>query len=182
MSNRSSAVRYAKALFDVTLKEGVLEQAERDLAAFVDLFEQNAELRRALMNPAVPVTAKRNVIDQLLSRTKMQGPTAKLMALLADRDRLELLPDLAVAFNERLMEHRHVVRAEIVTATPIFPPASRNWPDRMTLAALSVMANRVDCSGMPGRGDKRKKWTGVAPSSFNVSASPWTVASETPGR
>jgi F-type H+-transporting ATPase subunit delta len=119
MSNRSSAVRYAKALFDVTLKEGGLEQAERDLAAFADLFEGNAELRKALVNPAVPVTAKRNVIDQVLARVNTQGPTAKILALLADRGRLQLLPDLAVAFNDRLMDHRQVVRAEVVTATPI---------------------------------------------------------------
>jgi F-type H+-transporting ATPase subunit delta len=134
MSNRSSAVRYAKALFDVTLKEGGLEQAERDLAGLADLLQQNAELRRALVNPAIPVTAKRSVIDRLLSLGKLEGPTAKLIALLADRDRLELLPDLAVAFNERLMDHRHVVRAEVVTAAPI---------NEARLAALQSQLARV---------------------------------------
>jgi F-type H+-transporting ATPase subunit delta len=119
MSNRSSAVRYAKALFDVALKEGGLDQADRDLSAFADLFHHNTELRKALVSPAVPVTAKRKVIDQLLSRTELTGPTAKLVALLAERDRLELLPELAVAFQERLMDHRQIVRAEIVTAAPI---------------------------------------------------------------
>lgn len=119
MSNRSSAVRYAKALFDVTLKEGGLEQAERDLSAFADLFEQNDELRKALVNPAVPVTAKRNVLQQLVSRLGLQGPPAKLLALLADRDRLELIPDLAGAYRERLMEHQQIVLAEIVTAMPV---------------------------------------------------------------
>lgn len=119
MSNRSSAVRYAKALFDVTLKEGVLEQAERDLAAFTALFEQHAELPKVLFNPAVPVTAKRKAIDQLVTRAGLKGPVAKIVALLADRDRLELLPELAVAFKERLMDHQQVVRAEVVTAGPI---------------------------------------------------------------
>lgn len=119
MSNRSSAVRYAKALFDVTLKEGVLEQAERDLAAFTALFEQHAELPKVLFNPAVPVTAKRKAIDQLVTRAGLKGPVAKIVALLADRDRLDLLPELAVAFKERLMDHQQVVRAEVVTAGPI---------------------------------------------------------------
>ena len=119
MSNRSSAVRYAKALFDVTLKEGGLEQAERDLLEFAGLFQQHAELRKVLFNPAVPVTAKRKAIDQLVTRAGLKGPVAKIIALLADRDRLELLPELAVAFTERLMDHQQVVRAEVVTAGPI---------------------------------------------------------------
>ena len=120
MSNRSSAVRYAKALFDVLLKEqGDLEQAERDLSAFADLFQQNDELRKPLVNPAVPVTAKKNVVDQIVARVQLKGPLSKLLVLLAERDRLVIVPDLADAYRERLMEHQHIVRAEVVTTVPI---------------------------------------------------------------
>jgi F-type H+-transporting ATPase subunit delta len=43
----------------------------------------------------------------------------KLLVLLAVRDRLVLLPDLVSAYQQRLMEHAQVVRAEIVTAVPL---------------------------------------------------------------
>ena len=58
MSNRASAARYARALFDVALKEADPEQAGRDLAGFAEIVQQHEELRKAFANPAVPVSAK----------------------------------------------------------------------------------------------------------------------------
>jgi F-type H+-transporting ATPase subunit delta len=43
----------------------------------------------------------------------------KLLTLLAERDRLVLLPDLLASFRDRLLEHRNVVRAELTTTTPL---------------------------------------------------------------
>jgi F-type H+-transporting ATPase subunit delta len=39
--------------------------------------------------------------------------------LLAERDRLVLLPDLLAAYRERLLDHQHVVRADVTTASPL---------------------------------------------------------------
>ena len=44
---------------------------------------------------------------------------AKLLVLLAERDRLVLLPDLLAAYRERLLDHQKVVRAEVTTAVPL---------------------------------------------------------------
>jgi len=51
----------------------------------------------------------------------MAAPTRKLMGLLADRDRLALVPDLLDLYRERLLQHQQVVRAEITTAAPLTP-------------------------------------------------------------
>ena len=45
--------------------------------------------------------------------------------LLAERDRLVLLPDLLAAYRERLLDHQQVVRAEVTTATPIGPERAK---------------------------------------------------------
>jgi F-type H+-transporting ATPase subunit delta len=119
MSNQASAKRYAKALLDVAIKEADPVTVERDLAAFADVFAAHEELRRSLTNPVVPVQAKRAVIDQLVARIEPVQPVVKLMRLLADRDRLELLPDLMNAYRERLMDHQNVVRAEVVSTIPL---------------------------------------------------------------
>ena len=39
--------------------------------------------------------------------------------LLAQRDRLAILPDLLAAYRNRLMDHQKVVRAEVTTAVPL---------------------------------------------------------------
>src|SRR5947207_13300198 len=67
MSNRASASRYAKALLDVMIREGNPEQAEQELASFADLFAGHEDLRKATLNPAVPATAKRNVLQTRLA-------------------------------------------------------------------------------------------------------------------
>jgi F-type H+-transporting ATPase subunit delta len=57
------------------------------------------------------------VVEQLLGRAGSVSPVVgKLLTLLADRDRLVLLPEIVVAYQDRLMTHAKVVRAEVVTA------------------------------------------------------------------
>jgi F-type H+-transporting ATPase subunit delta len=119
MPSRASATRYARALFDVALKEADPVQIERDLSSFAQLVAGNAELHNALTNPAIPATAKHQIVDALAQRLNMAAPARKLLLLLADRDRLTLMPALLEVYRERLMEHQQVVRAEVTTAAPL---------------------------------------------------------------
>jgi F-type H+-transporting ATPase subunit delta len=44
---------------------------------------------------------------------------AKLLNLLAERDRLVILPDLLASYRARLREHQGIVSAEVTTAEPL---------------------------------------------------------------
>lgn len=121
MSTRASAGRYARALLDVAIKESSPEQAEQELSAFLALLQQHPDLQRALVHPTVPAAAKRAVVQQLLQRMGPASPAGKLLLLLADRDRLVLLPELVEVYRERLREHQRVIRAEVTTAEPLAP-------------------------------------------------------------
>ena len=121
MSARESAAKYARALLDVAIQESDPVQIERGLAAFADLVAGNAELRDTLTHPAVPATTKRRVVSELAGRLQLALPLNKLLQMLADRDRLLLLPDLLDVYRERLLEHQQVVRAEVTTAAPLSP-------------------------------------------------------------
>ena len=120
MTNRTAANRYARALFDVVVKEtGELQQIERELAGVVDLFKQHPTLAKVLLNPVVPVPRKRAAMAELIGRAGTSPVLAKLLLLLAGRDRLVLVPDLLAAYSERLREHRKIVRAQVTTAVPL---------------------------------------------------------------
>lgn len=124
MTSRGSAMRYARALFDVVKKEGDTQQVGRELAAFAQLVAGNEMLARTLVNPAIPVQRKRGVIEQLLARVGPLSPVlSKLLLMLADRDRLALLPEIATAYESRLMDEAQVVRAQVTTAVEL--PADR---------------------------------------------------------
>ena len=118
MTSRTAATRYARALFDVALKEKVnLDAVETQLAAFVDLFTTHPLLEKVLVNPAVPTPRTRATVTELLTHMDVTPVVGKLLVLLAERDRLVLLPDLLEAYRIRLMDHQHVVRAQVTTAT-----------------------------------------------------------------
>lgn len=120
MTSRAAAARYARALLDVVIREnGNPEQVERELASLAAVIAGHQELQRALTNPAVPVTGKRGVIGELAARANVSPPVAKLMTLLADRDRLALLPELVDVYRQRLLDHQQIVRAEVTTAVPL---------------------------------------------------------------
>ena len=123
MTSRAAASRYARALFDVAQQEqvdpaGVL----RDLQGFARLMTGHEGLQRAFTNPAVPASRKRAVLDALLAESGSLAPmVTKLLRLLADRDRLALVPAIAAAFEQRLMDYRQVVRAELRLAVDLPP-------------------------------------------------------------
>jgi F-type H+-transporting ATPase subunit delta len=124
MTNKTAAMRYARALLDVAIKERAdLDQIERDLASVAALFTQYPALAHALLNPVVPVPRKRAAVAELLAAGPVTPMVAKLVTLLTDRDRLVLIPDLLAGYRDRLLDHRNIVRAEVTTTASL--PAER---------------------------------------------------------
>lgn len=120
MSARSAARRYAAVLFEVVNQAGDVARAERDLNAFVDLVNGHAQLKQVLTSPAVPAARKRAVLDHVLAAAgDMTVEVKRLLLMLADRDRLANLADVASAYTARVMAHQKVVDAVIVTAQPL---------------------------------------------------------------
>ena len=124
MTSRAAGIRYARALFDVVRQEADVEQAGRDLAEFADFVSSHDALPKIFSNPAIPAPKKKALVEQLMGHAGPMSPVLrKLLLLLAERDRLALLPDIRVAYQNRLNEHAKVVRAELVTAVGL--PADR---------------------------------------------------------
>jgi F-type H+-transporting ATPase subunit delta len=107
--------RYARALLDVALAKGEAERVHEDLGSAVATIGANDELRAVLQHRALRVEKKRGIVAGLWK----EGLVARLLAMLAERDRLELLPSIAEAFEKAWNESRGVASAEAVSATPL---------------------------------------------------------------
>jgi len=147
MTNRTAANRYARALLDVSIKEKQDPQPiERQLAEFADLVKQHPAFEKVLLNPAIPAPRKRAAVAAVIGRAKLAPALGKLLVLLAERDRLILLPDLVAAYRERLLDYQKVVRAEVTTAAPL--AADRAQAIGRSLGQLTgrtvTVATRVD--------------------------------------
>jgi F-type H+-transporting ATPase subunit delta len=85
-------------------------------------------------------------VAELTGRLGAVPILAKLLILLAERDRLVLLPDLLSTYRDRVLDHQHVVRAEVTTATPL--TAARTQEIERRLAHVTgrtvTMTSRVD--------------------------------------
>ncbi len=149
MTNRTAAVRYARALFDVSLESGDLRTAESDLVAFARLVDENETLRRVLFAAAVPPPKKRAIINDLRNRLRSVSPTvSRLLTVLADRGRLVLLPDIVRFYRARVFEHLGVVDAEVTTAQPL--SAEQDAAVRQRLAGAGAVDVRLTTVVDPG--------------------------------
>jgi F-type H+-transporting ATPase subunit delta len=147
MTSRTAAGRYARALLDVATKESAdLDTIARELDEFITFFSGQTTLERLMLNPAVPAPRKRAAMERIAAMSNFTPIVAKLLVLLADRDRLVLLKDVAARYRDFLAERRNVVHAEITSADPLAPGRAAQIEQK--LAAVTgkkvSMTTRVD--------------------------------------
>jgi F-type H+-transporting ATPase subunit delta len=91
--------RYARALLALARESGALaeagEQLERATATFAE-----PELRAVVLNPAIAMTVRREVVGAIADRLGLSSIVGNLIRLLADRDRLSVLPDVVRAYGD----------------------------------------------------------------------------------
>jgi F-type H+-transporting ATPase subunit delta len=119
MSLRTSATRYARALLDVAITESDPVKVERDLSEFLMLLNSNAELHAVLQSPRVSSAARRDLVASLMAKSGAASPVAKLLVMLAERGRFELLPDLLEVYRERQLAYNNIVKGLVTSAAPL---------------------------------------------------------------
>ncbi len=94
------AQRYAKALFALAKTGPMQEEWERQLKQLAGLIETEERLRKMLLHPAVEVSKKQEVLNQLTAQLGVSEPVKRLLNLLVQRHRLQGLRAISVAFSE----------------------------------------------------------------------------------
>ena len=118
MTNRAAAIRYSRALLEISQKEGDAERVEKELSNFVALMDSHASLRTSLISPAVTSTAKKELIEALLARAgSLSGTFIRLLTMLAERDRLELSAEILDEYRAQLTKSCGIICARITTAS-----------------------------------------------------------------
>jgi F-type H+-transporting ATPase subunit delta len=135
MSLRTSANRYAKALFDVALQEKTdLAQVDRDLAAVVEMMTASPDLALAAGRGPVTDAQRKSMMEAVAKAMSLTTPVTKMMVLLANSGKLNLVPDLADSFRERLLSHQNIVRADVTSATPLSPEKTKALEESLSAA------------------------------------------------
>jgi len=111
--------RYAKALIQLGSEAGAVDAYNEELARAEALLSAQPELAAVLANPAHGVEAKQAILKELIGKLSLSQNVANLLALLLDRNRLGLLPQIALSYSILADEMSGVVRPIITTALPL---------------------------------------------------------------
>jgi len=119
MTHSALASRYASALVDVATGPTSAvdpQQLLRELRGFEEVFAASAELRNALMSPAVPPARKRAVVGRIGDQLGMSRIARNLLFVLSDHRRIAMLTEVLEAFDLLADERLGFTRAEISSA------------------------------------------------------------------
>ena len=116
MSGRRLAKRYARALFSLT-RDALISTAE-ELGRVAAVLEE-PRLKLVLRSPAVDASARLRIARQVAIALGLSPGVGNLLSLLAERDRLDVLPDIAAAYDQLVDDALGRARALIRSATPL---------------------------------------------------------------
>ena len=133
MSLRTSANRYAKALFDVALEEKAdLAQIDRDLQAVAAMLKGSPDVQLNLSRGSVTDVQRQSLMEAISKAMSLTAPVTKMLVLLAKSGKMNLVPELDAAYRERLMSHQNIVRADVTSAAPLSPEKTKALADSLS--------------------------------------------------
>ena len=110
------AARYAEAAFAVARREERIDDWLAALERAAEVF-QDRRAEQYLTSPVVPPDRKMAALAELLP--DVAPAVRNFLGILARRDRLELVPEIAAYFRRLTNEHYGIAVAQVTTAVPL---------------------------------------------------------------
>ena len=111
MIGGEAARRYARALVDIAESRGVLDETGEALSEIAGEFQGNQELRRVLLNPRFV-----KIIDEIMAASGASDLLRNFVRVVAEKDRIGELSDMAHSYQQLADEKRGRVRAQVRAA------------------------------------------------------------------
>lgn len=136
MPKRSIAIRYARALFELTHgkeeSEGILEE----MLVWRSALEESPEVYAVLVHPEIPVNDK----EGLVASVKGDETLTSFIKLLVGSGRLNLFDQIIDEFRDMLFEAQSKVSATVTTAVPL---SSDTWKE-YNLELTRITGKKID--------------------------------------
>ena len=110
------ATRYATAVFDLAREGKAIKALESDVATLEAAMAESADLRTLLTSPLYSREEQSGAISSVAAKMELSDTTSNVLALLAAKRRLFVLPQLLAVLQDMLSEARGEVTAEVTTA------------------------------------------------------------------
>jgi F-type H+-transporting ATPase subunit delta len=110
------ATRYATAVFDLAKDGKAIKALESDVASLEAAMAESADLRTLMTSPLYSREEQSGAIAAVAKKMELSDTTSNVLALLASKRRLFVLPHLLAVLKDMLSEERGEVTAEVTTA------------------------------------------------------------------
>ena len=112
------AKRYAKALFDLSVENNLVEEVYRDNILVSETCDQNRELRLLLKSPVIHTDKKLAVIRNIFSG-KVQTLTLNFMLIMVRKRRESFLHEIARECMDRYLIYKNILK--VFFSSPVHP-------------------------------------------------------------
>lgn len=117
MTGTRAAIRYAKAILDVSNANGNVASVSQDMQTVTAAISESLDLNQFLQNPVVKGEAKLAALNEIFATVNTD--TKSLFQLLFQNKRLDILEAVATQFNVLYDELQGKQIAYVTTATPM---------------------------------------------------------------
>jgi len=117
MSATRSAIRYAKALLEVSNTKGNASVVHQDMATIAQAISESKELKAFLLNPIIKGNVKLNALLEIFAAVNQD--TKSLFQVLLDNKRFDILQAITEQFKVLYDELKGVQVAYVTTATQL---------------------------------------------------------------
>ena len=150
MAGTRAAIRYAKAILNISNSKGVVEVVNNDMKWIASTINANEELSTFIQSPTTTVESKEKALLEVFSG--VNAVTQGLFHLLFENKRFEILEAVALEYNKLSDEMNGIEVAKVTTAIPM--DAALETKVLAKIATLSdkkiTIENTVDASIIGG--------------------------------
>ncbi len=124
----NAAKIYARAVFELAKEKNALDAWQADLSRLEQVMADPA-VAHLFHNPSVTPEHKQQAVMQVLAGS--QPEISNLIRVLAERDRLDIVPDMVRAYTEARLDEQGIAVADVTTAEPLTPPEQQLVRDQL---------------------------------------------------
>ncbi len=110
------AARYATAIFEIAQENNDLDGLEKGLDDLGAALADSADLRTLIHSPLISRADQEAAVAAIAERMGLVPVMRNALALMAEKRRLFVLPQLIAALRAKLAEARNEITAEVVSA------------------------------------------------------------------
>lgn len=118
MSEFKVSSRYAKALLDLSIEQGVLDRVRAEIEQLITVVKDHQELQAVLKNPIIKGDKKINILTALFG-TKFSPVLIGFFKIMINKGRGEILYATAREFVREYNEYKGIVTAKVSSAAPL---------------------------------------------------------------